>query len=149
MKINVQFTVPVSAEKMKHNLRHLKKNVPVLRHYISELTEDKYYLKDDNGNAVSELSYFILEEKQAITFSDFQGKHKEEVEEMLNFRFPEEVGEKAFIHNREKKTKIYFSLEEFFLIEKEGVYKIGLDNNKLMKVEGYRIPRELKVGVDN
>ena len=145
MKINVQFTQPVSAEKMRHNLRHLKKNIAVLRHYIAEVTEDKFYLKDEKGNAVSELKYFILEEKQAISFSDFRGKHQGEIEQMLSFRFAEEVGEKAFIHNLEKKTRIYFDLNEYFLIEKGKVYKIGLDCDKLMEIESYRVPRVLKM----
>jgi len=148
MKINVQFTQPVSAEKMRHNLRHLKKSIAVLRHYIAEVTEDKFYLKDEKGNAATELKYFILEEKQAISFSDFQGKHQSEIEGMLSFRFPEEVGEKAFIHNLEKKTKIYFDLMEYFLIEKDRVYKIGLDCDKLIEIESYRVPRVLKMEVD-
>ncbi|MFZ2226485.1 MAG: hypothetical protein WA064_03445 [Candidatus Moraniibacteriota bacterium] len=145
MKINVQFTQPVSAEKMRHNLRHLKKNIAVLRHYIAEVTEDKFYLKDEKGNAVAELNYFILEEKQAISFSDFRGKHQSEIEQMLSFRFAEEVGEKAFIHNLEKKTRIYFDLAEYFLIEKGKVYKIGLDCDKLIEIESYRVPRVLKM----
>jgi hypothetical protein len=149
MKINVQFTGPVSAEKMRHNLRHLKKNMPVLRHYISEVTEDRYYLKDEKGNAVAELKYFILGEKQAISFSDFRGKHQSEIEKMLSFRFVEEVGEKAFIHNMEKKSKMYFDLSEYFLIEKDGVYKVGLDCDKLIAIESYRVPRELKTAVGN
>ncbi len=118
----------------------------MLRHFISQVTDDRYYFKDEKGNIVAEIEFIIVEDAQAIKFQDFRGKYKEDVERMISFRLIEEIGEKAFIFNKEKKYKVYFSLDEFFLIEKKGVYKIGLDYNKLMKVEGYRIPRELKVG---
>ena len=148
MELKVEFKTLVSAEKMKHNLRHLKKSIPVLRHYISELTEDKYCLMtDDRKNNIAELKYEI--KGDTICFSDFQGKHQCEIEEMLTFRFTESIGERAYIYNLDKKMIIYFDLDEYFLVEKDRVYKIGTDNQKIIEIGQNRVPRELRSGVGN
>lgn len=147
MNIIIQFVSPVSEGRFLANLRNVKKNCSMLRHYVAEVVEDKnkFYLSDQNGNAVSEFDYYFLEEKQAIRFENFRGKYKEEIEKMLSFRLVEEIGEKAFVCDKEKKMKLFFDLDEFFLIEKKGVYKIGTDYERIIKIESYRVPREVKM----
>lgn len=144
MKITIQFTREVSKEKMLHNLRSVKKIIPRLRSYAFEIDEHEYVFKDEKWKAVCEFGYSIDEETHVIHFNDFKGGLKEEVEKMLVFDFPEEVGEKCFVFNQEKKWKMYFSLSEWFLIEKNKVFKIGPDREKLMEIELYRVPLEAR-----
>ncbi len=146
MEILVEFVRPVSREKILHNLRNVKKCFPMLRHFISQVTDDRYYLKDEKGNIVAEIEFIIVEDAQAVKFQDFRGKYKEDVERMISFRLIEEIGEKAFIFNKEKKYRIYFSLDGFFLLERNKIYKIGLDYEKIVAISLGQVPRELKVG---
>jgi len=144
MKIEVRFDVPVSKERMLHNLRNVKKIVPILKSHLFEIIDEKYLVKDDEGKVISEFKYLIDEETHAIHFDKFKGKLKEEIEKMLTFDFPEEVGEKCLVFDYEKKRKMYFSLSEWFLMEKNKTYKVCLDRQKLVEVELYHIPLEAR-----
>jgi hypothetical protein len=144
MKIIIQFVEAVSKEKMLHNLRNVKKIIPSLRSYPFEITDEKYLVKNDEGKVFVEWRYFVDEKTHVISFDKFKGELKDEVEEMLIFDFPEEMGEKCFVFNQEKKWKMYFSINEWFLIEKNKVFKIGADREKLMEMEKYRIPLETR-----
>jgi hypothetical protein len=68
---------------------------------------------------------------------------------MLSFSFPEEVGEKCYVDNLEKKWRAFFDFSEWFLMEEDKTWKIGRDREKLIEVELYHIPREARVGVGN
>jgi hypothetical protein len=143
MEIKIQFVSPVSRGRLEHCLKNVKKIVPSLRGYLFEVLEDKYLIKDEDGSVLAEFKYFVDESTNVICFDSFKGKFKDELEKMLVFDFAEEVGLKGFVFNKQKKWKMYFD-GEWFLIEKSGVYKIGLDREKLMKVDGYRIPLEVR-----
>ena len=114
-----------------------------------EITENKYLMKNDDGKVIVEFSYLVDEETNVIHFDKFKGDKKAEIEKMLIFDFPEETGEKCFAYNHEKKWKLYFSLSEWFLIEKNKVFKVGPDREKLMEMELYRIPLEARETVGN
>lgn len=144
MEIIIQSVGVISEGRLLMNLRHVKKECPVLRHYISEITEDKYLLKDEQGNIVAEFDYFILDDNRTIKFENFRGKFQEEIKKMLMFNFVEMNAEKSFLFEKIKKIKIYYSLEDFWLIEKKKVFKIGIDHEKIIEVEQYHIPTELR-----
>lgn len=147
MRIIIQFVHPLKKERLLADLRHAKKTCAVLRHYIAEVTDDKYYLKDQNGNAVCEFDYLIVENDRAVVFENFRGKLQSDVERMLQFKIPELSCEKAFIFNTEKKMKLFFTLDAFFLIEEGNTfYKIGRDHEAIMPIGAGMIPRELRNG---
>lgn len=149
MKITIQFVEAVSKEKMLHNLRNVKKIIPGLRSYPFEITEEKYLIKNEEGRIIAEWRHFVDEKTHVISFDKFKGELKEEIEKMLIFDFPEEVGEKCFVFNQEKKWKMYFSINEWFLIEKNKVFKIGPDREKLIEIELYHVPIEARETVGN
>jgi|GEM_PF-2216163 len=144
MKIIIEFLEPIRKEKFLQNLRNVKKNCQVVRHYISEVKDGKYYLTDQSGNAVFEMDYFFSEEERAVSFEGFRGKHTEEVKEMLMFKLVDEIGIKAFIGEKEKKIKMFYDMDNFYLIEKKGIFKVANDNDRLIAIEPHRLPKELK-----
>ena len=144
MKIIIEFLEPIRKEKFLQNLRQVKKNCQILRHYISEVTDDKYYLTDQSGNAVFEMDYFFSEEDRAVSFEGFRGKHAEEVKEMLMFKLVENIGSKAFIGESEKKIKMFYDMDNFYLIEKKGIFLVANDNDRLIAIEPHRLPKELR-----
>jgi len=145
MEIIIQSVNEISAGRMLMNLRHVKKECPVLRHYVSEITDDKYLLRDEQGNIVAEFDYLILDDNRTIRFENFRGQFQEEIKKMLMFNFVEMNAEKTYVFEKEKKVKLYYSLEDFWLIEKKKkVYKIGIDHEKIIEVELYHIPTELR-----
>jgi hypothetical protein len=144
MEIIIQSVGEISAGRLSMNLRHVKKECPVLRHYACEITDDKYLLKDEQGNIVCEFDYFILDDNKTIKFENFRGQFQSEIEKMLMFKFVEMNAEKTFVFEKVKKMKLYYSLEDFWLIEKKKVYKLGTDYEKIIEVELYHVPEELR-----
>lgn len=146
MRIIIQFLNPINVGRVLEELTHVKKGCAVLRHYISEVTDDKYYLKDQNGNLVAEFEYMISEDEDAVVFENFRGQLQEDIRRMLQFKLVERCCEKAFVFDTEKKTKLFFTLDNFFLIEKNNTfYKMGLDYEAIMPVSIGMVPKELKL----
>lgn len=125
-----------------HDLPHIHKTYPVLKHCIRQIDNDNgmYYLKDDGGEIVAQCHFEV--DDNEIRFALFDGKWKKDLQKMLTFYLAEEVGEKAYINT--EKMNLYYDLENFYLIEKDKIFKIGSDYESIITVEKYHIPLEIR-----
>lgn len=125
-----------------NNLLHVHKNYPVLRQYIREIDENSgmYYLRNDEGKVMAECHYET--DGNQLSFSLFKGSLKKDLQKMLTFNLVRELYEKVYIST--EKMNLFYDLDNFFLIEKEGSYKIGTDDESIIVVEKYHLPLEIR-----
>lgn len=142
MFVTVTFTTGNLEAKILHNLPHVHKTYPVLKHCIRQIDDNNgmYYLKNDEGEIVAQCHFEV--DDNEIRFALFDGKLKKDLQKMLMFRLAEEIGEKAYITT--ERMKLFYDLDNFFLIEKDGSYKIGMDYESIITVEKYHIPLEIR-----
>lgn len=126
-----------------HNLPHVHKIFPVLKHCIRQIDENSgmYYLRDNNGEVVAECHFEISGNQ--LTFTLFGGKWKKDLQRMLIFYLTEELAEKAYIDT--EKASFFYDLDNFFLKEKDGrKYQIGTDYESIIPVDIKHIPLEIR-----
>lgn len=129
--------------RVRHNLPHVNKTFPVLKHCIRQIDEnsDMYFLRNDAGEVVAEC-HFEFNSNQ-LSFTLFNGKLESDLQKMLMFRLVEELAEKAYINT--EKAKLFYDLECFFLYEDDGKkYKIGTDYESIIPVDIKHIPLEIR-----
>ena len=128
--------------RIRHNLPHVHKTFPVLKHCIRQIDENSqmYFLRNDAGEAVAECHFQI--DGNQLSFTLFDGEWKKDLQKMLLFYFVEELAEKAYIAT--EKAKLYYDLDNFFLIEKDRTYKIGTDYESIIPVDIKHIPLEIR-----
>lgn len=144
----ITMTFPNANENLEgrilHNLPHVNKTFPVLKHCIRKIDPDSqmYYLRNDKGETVAECHFEI--DGNQLSFTLFSGKWKKELQKMLKFYLAEELSEKAYITTKE--ANLYYDLENFFLLmEKDGKnYKIGTDYESIIPVDIKHIPLEIR-----
>ncbi len=124
MKIIIQFTKPVSKSRLLSCLKDAKNRIPAFREYLFEIKKGKYLFKDKEGEIVTRFNFVLDEENHLAFFDDLEGELRDQVERMLIFDFPERVGEECFACNKEENWKLYFSMSEWFLIERGYFFKI-------------------------
>jgi len=142
MFVIITFTKEDLEGRILHNLPHIHKNFPILKHCIRQIDENSgmYYLRNDEGETVAECHFEI--NGNQLSFTLFVGKWQEDLQKMFIFRLVEELGEKAYITT--EKMKLFYDLENFFLIEKDKSFKIGTDYESIISVEEYHIPVEIR-----
>ena len=141
--IIIQFLREVSAGRLFHNLKDVKKIHPVFRRYISEITEDKYLIKDEE-KIVAECRFDIsdLETLCEVQFDNLKGD-EESLKKLVVFTLPRYIDERAFIADSNG-LGYYFDATNHFLIDGDKCYLIGNDDEKLIPIEHYRLPVEVK-----
>lgn len=125
-----------------HNLPHIHKTYPVLKHCIRQIDDNSgmYYLRNDAGEIMAECHFEVGDDQ--VCFTLFAGKLKNELQKMFTFLLAEEIGEKA--HITTDKMVLFFDLDNFFLREKDKSFKIGTDYESIISVEKYHIPLEIR-----
>lgn len=139
----ITFTREVSSERVLHNLSNIHKTYTPLRRYIRDLNRGSgmYSLKNDAGEIVAECHVDVFESQ--VSFTLFKGELKKELQKMIVFRLVEEMSEKGYVST--EKMNLYYDLDNFFLIEKEAIFKIGLDYETILPVEIGHIPVEIRL----
>ena len=142
MFVTVTFPVGNLESKILHNLPHIHKTFPVLKHCIRQIDNDSgmYYLRNDDGEIVAECHFETSNDQ--ICFTLFNGKWKKDLQKMFMFRLAEEIGEKAYITT--ERMNLFFDLDNFFLMEKNKRFKIGTDYESIIPVNNYHIPLEIR-----
>ena len=142
MFITITFTKEDLAGRIRHNLPHVHKTFPVLKHLIREINEDSgmYYLRNDNGEVMAECHFEI--NGNQISFTLFEGKLKKDLQKMLRFYLTEELAEKAYVTTEE--MNLFYDLENFFLMEGDKRFKIGSDYESIILVDIKHIPLEIR-----
>jgi len=143
MFVTVTFPIGNLEAKILHNLPHIHKNYPILKHCIRQIDDNSgmYYLRNDDGE-ISAQCHFQIDGNQ-LSFTLFDGKWKKDLQKMFMFRLAEEIGEKAYIAT--ERMNLFFDLDNFFLVEKDGrKYQIGTDYESIIPVEKYHIPLEIR-----
>lgn len=139
----IQFLREVREEKILHNLRNIKKGYPHFRDYVSRITNldslPEYHLKDVEGKMIASCKFEIHDD--SVFFLDFKGD--KELKQMLHVKLVEDIGEKCF-STKDESVSLFFDLADFYLYEKGKYYKLARDGNRLIRVEGYHVPNELK-----
>lgn len=139
----IQFLREVQEEKILHNLRNIKKSYPHFRDCVSQIKSfdgiPEYSLTDAEGKNVASCKFEIHD--SLVCFFDFKGD--KELKFMLHTNLVEDIGEKCF-STKDKDVSVFFDLADFYLFEKGQYYKLARDGNRLIKVEGYHVPNELK-----
>jgi hypothetical protein len=139
----IQFLREVNEEKILHNLRNIKKRYPYFRDYVSRITNleslPEYILEDVEGKMIASCKFEIHD--SSVCFFDFKGD--KELKQMLHVDLVEDIGEKCF-STKGKSISLFFDLTDFYLCEKGEYYKLARDGNRLIKVERYHVPNELK-----
>lgn len=144
MKIKIEFQEPVFREKILHNLRNVKKLIPKLRQYPHEVLDDKFLIKNETFEVIAEFDFEIKNER-IILFNNFKGSDLEdEVKKMLMFNLAEDIGERCFVIDEERRIKLFENFGEWFLLEKGKMYKLGRDKERLSEVELYHVPKWAK-----
>lgn len=126
-----------------HNLPHVHKNFPILKHCIRNIDYGLgvYKLINNEGEIVAQCNFQI--DSNQLSFTLFEGKLKKELQKMLAFYLTEELAEKAFITN--EKANLYYDLDNFYLTEKNGKkYLIGTDYESIISVDIKHIPVEIR-----
>jgi hypothetical protein len=142
MFITITFTKDNLEARILHNLPHVHKTFPVLKHCIRQIDENSqmYYLRNDAGEIVAECHYQIDENQ--LSFTLFNGKWKKDLQKMFTFLLVEEIGEKAYIAT--EKMNLFYDFDNFFLMEKDKSFKIGTDYESIITVDSYHIPLEIR-----
>lgn len=142
MLVIITFTKNNLEGRILHNLPHIHKTFPILRHYIREIDGNSgmYYLRSDDGENVTQCHFEISDSQ--LSFTLFDGKLKKELQKMLIFRLVEKLAEKAYIVT--EKMNLFYDLKNFFLIEKDKSYKIGTDYESIIPVDIKHIPLEIR-----
>lgn len=142
MFVTIAFTRGGLEGRILHNLPHVHKTFPVLRHCIRQIDENSqmYYLRNDAGEIVAECHFDVSDDQ--IAFTLFAGKWKKELQKMFTFLLVEGIGEKA--HITTEKMVLFFDLDNFFLREKDKSFKIGTDYESIITVDNYHIPLEIR-----
>jgi hypothetical protein len=142
MFLTITFTKENLEARILHNLPHVHKTFPVLKHCIRQIDSDSgmYYLKNDNGEVVAECHFQV--DSNQISFTLFAGKWKKDLQKMFMFYLAEELVEKAYINT--EKAKLFYDLDNFYLIEKDRSYKIGMDYESIIPVDIKHIPLEIR-----
>ena len=139
----IQFLREVNEEKMLHNLRNIKKGYPHFRDNVSRITNlesmPEYILEDVEGKMTASCKFEIHD--CSVHFFDFKGD--QELKFMLHTNLVEDIGEKCF-STKDKDVSLFFDLDDFYLSENGKYYKLARDGNRLIRVEGYHVPNELK-----
>lgn len=127
--------------RIMNNLPHVHKNHPVFKHCTREIDENSgmYFLRDE-GKVMAECHYEISGNQ--LDFSLFKGSLKKDLQKMLMFALVRELSEKVYIAS--EKMNLYYDFENFFLIEADGSYMIGSDDESIIPVEKYHIPLEIR-----
>ena len=142
MFVTIVFTRGGLENKIRHNLPHANKSFPVLKHCKREIDENSgmYYLKNDEGKIMAEC-HFEVDDDQ-VGFTLFAGEWKNDLQKMLTFYLAEGICEKAYITT--DKVKMFYDLDNFFLMEEGGNYKIGMDYESIIAVDIKHIPLEIR-----
>ena len=129
--------------RVRHNLPHVNKTFPVLKHCIRQIDDASgmYYLRNDAGEVVAECHFEFNGNQLSLTL--FNGELKNDLQKMMKFRLVEELAEKAYIDT--ENAHFFYDLENFFLYEDDGSkYKIGTDYESIIPVDIKHIPLEIR-----
>lgn len=142
MFVTIAFTRGGLEGKILHNLPHAHKTFPVLKHCIRQIDDNSgmYYLRNNEGEVVAECHFEVSDDQ--VSFTLFAGKWKKDLQKMFTFCLAEEIGEKAYINT--EKAKLFYDLDNFYLIEKDRSYKIGMDYESIIPVDIKHIPLEIR-----
>lgn len=142
MFATITFTKDDLEGRILHNLPHVHKTYPVLKHCIRQIDENSqmYYLRNDDGETVAQCHYQI--DGNQLSFTLFDGKWKKDLQKMFMFYLVEELAEKAYIVT--EKMNLFYDLENFFLMEKDKSFKIGTDYESIIPVDIKHIPLEIR-----
>jgi len=152
MTIKIKFSNPVSQNKFLHNLVCAKKSNTNYKHFYHTLLDE----------AKDKVSFRINDEDRAVIAWDIDFYPDENLVDIechpcdidklqsLVFDLLESINEKAWV--RLIDTKFFYNGGmEFFVImggAKQELYKLSVDRNSLLSVEGYHIPMEVREGQD-
>lgn len=142
MFVTITFTKNDLEARIIHNLPHIHKTYPVLKHCIRQIDEDSgmYYLRNDEGKVMAECHFQIDGNQLSLTL--FKGDEKERLQKMMMFYLVEELAEKAYITT--EKMSLFYDLDNFFLMEKDKSFKIGADYESIIPVDIKHIPLEIR-----
>jgi len=142
MFVTIAFTKEDLEGRILHNLPHIHKTFPVLKHCIRQIDPDSqmYYLRNDAGETVAECHYQI--DGNQLSFTLFNGKWKKDLHKMLMFYLVEELAEKAYITT--EKINLFYDFDNFFLMENDKSFKIGTDYESIIPVDIKHIPLEIR-----
>lgn len=151
MTVKIKFLNPVSQEKFLHNLVNAKKKDSNYKHSYHKLLEEakskaSFRISDEEGKIIvsCEIDFYPDEnlvdiEVHPCDFDKFQA---------LVLATLEGINEKAFIRFIDIKF-FYNGGNEFFVLSvggKRKIYKLSVDRDRLLDVEAYHIPMEIKEG---
>ncbi|OGI35940.1 MAG: hypothetical protein A2259_00750 [Candidatus Moranbacteria bacterium RIFOXYA2_FULL_43_15] len=141
--IIIQFLLGVSEARFFHNLKDVKKIHPAFRRYVSEIVDGKYLIKDEE-KIIAECGFDIsdLETLNEVRFDKLKGD-KEALKKLIVFSLPRYIDERAFIADSNG-LGYYYDANNHFLVDGDKQYLIGTDDEKLIAIEHYRLPVEIK-----
>ncbi len=142
MFVAISFTRDDLKGRIEHCLPHAHKVFPVLKRCLRDIDEKNgtYSLKDDSGKIVAQCRFGI--DGNRLDFTVFDGELKYELRKMLMYSFLEDLGEKAYISTED--DALYYDADIFYMVRKDGVYKVGTDYESLVRVERYHLPVEIR-----
>lgn len=150
MNLQIRFQEEVAEEIILHHLRNIKKTNPYFKHYISKVTVaegeiPKYEITDEEGKTIIQCLFEVRED--SIMFFKFKKtkdkKTNEAFEKMLCFYLSESIGRSSLV-STSRGTAIYYDGTNFYLSEKQKNYKLSEDFERLIEVEKYHTPMEMR-----
>ena len=143
--IILDFLPDVREESFLHALKNVKKLSPEFKHCVSEINGNEYQIKSQEGELIVSCKLYFDRELNAAIFSDFKGSEDKlrALEKLLTFYLTEDFGRKTIIASCSG-LEFFYDGDNFFLFDGEKRLKIGTDYEKLMEVERYVIPQEIR-----
>lgn len=149
MTIKIKFLNSVTQDKFMHNLLNAKKKNSEYKHLYHKIIQEandivSFRISDEEGKIIVSCEINFYPDENLVDI-EFQPCDLEKLKSLV-FDTLEEMNEKAKM--RFVDTRFFYNGGvEFFVMPagaKQEIYKLSVDRDRLLDVEAYRIPMEIR-----